>query len=100
MRFSVTVTGMSVAVANVIGGNEKVLINTVAGKEDGGSSQTREKSLKPIPSREGSSISPCLTTRWLALVTPNSSSFLRKVILTVEPMGLSLPKQTAGAPQP
>lgn len=80
------VTGVSVAVANVIRGDEKVLIDAVSGKKDGGSSQTGEQSLEAVPSRKGSCESPCLAAQLLERVTTTTCS---RVILTVGPMGPS-----------
>lgn len=59
------VTGVSMAVANLIRGDEEVLVDAVSGKQDGGSSQTREESLEAVPSRKGTCVSPCLTVQLL-----------------------------------
>jgi hypothetical protein len=64
------VTGVSVTMANLIRGDKKVLVDAVSGEKDGGSSQTREESLKAVPSRKGTCESPCLAVRLLERVTP------------------------------
>lgn len=60
---SMAVTGVTMTVASLVRGDEKVLIDAVSGEEDGGSSQTGEKSLEAVPSREGPCESPGLTVQ-------------------------------------
>lgn len=62
VTLSVTVAGMAMTVAVVLG-KEEVFVDAISGEQNGGGSQTGEQSLEAVPSREGTGVSPSITVK-------------------------------------